>query len=173
VQVGNVTVASGVTVNFTAASGTFGTGGAVRTYNIGSGGLFDFNANSISTAAGTGFNKTGAGAFAMSGSAYTGGFTLGSGTISERGVNTMGAGGLLTLNGGTVAANSTKNFTGKYTSIIIGGDIQFGEVTENVPLAAGASNLTFSNNMSLGAATRTLTLGGSGNITFGEPFALK
>ncbi|MBK6381076.1 MAG: hypothetical protein IPF72_15890 [Chitinophagaceae bacterium] len=44
VNVGNIIVASGVTVNFVSIGSTFGTGGLVRTIDVGAGGLFDFNA---------------------------------------------------------------------------------------------------------------------------------
>jgi hypothetical protein len=54
-NVGNVTVANNVTVSFASIGSTFATNGAVRTFDIGSGGLFDFNAQSISSAAATGF----------------------------------------------------------------------------------------------------------------------
>jgi autotransporter-associated beta strand protein len=166
-NVGNVTVASGVTVNFASIGSTFATGGNVRTFNIGSGGLFDFQGQAISTAAGTGFIKSGDGVLALSGAAYTGGFTLNAGAVILRGVNAMGAGGALTLNGGTVAGSGNRDLTGKYTSITLGGNVQFGEMSTNVALANSTANLTFSNNMALGAATRTLTLGNGGNVAFG------
>ncbi len=62
-NVGNVTVASGVTVNFASIGSTYATGGAVRTIDVGAGGLFDLNQNALSTAAGTGFIKNGSGVF--------------------------------------------------------------------------------------------------------------
>jgi autotransporter-associated beta strand protein len=165
--VGNVTVASGVTVNFASTGSTFSTNGNVRTFDIGSGGLFNFNSQAVSTGT-LGFIKSGSGTlFISGGSAYTGGFTLNAGTMVVGGVNALGTGGSLSLNGGTLCASSTKDLTAKFSSITIGGDVQFGEITGNIALAAGASNLTFSNNMSLGSSLRTLTLGGSGTIAFG------
>lgn len=168
INVGNITLANGVTVTFTANAGTLQTAGTVRTINVGSGGTLDFSSQNFSTAAGVGFVKTGAGVLALSGNNYAGGFTLNSGTVILRGVNAMGAGGALTLNGGTVAANATRDLTGKYTGgITIGGDVQFGEMNTNVSLANNTANLTFSDNMALGAASRTLTLGNGGTFALG------
>jgi len=166
-NVGNIIVATGANVTFSAASGTLGTGGNVRTITVGSGSLLDFNANAISTAAGVGFIKSGAGVLALSGGTYAGGFTLNAGTVILRGVNAMGDGGLLTLNGGTVAGSATRNLTDKYDSgIVIGGDVQFGEVASNVSIALNTANLTFNNNVALGAATRAFTIGNNGTQTF-------
>lgn len=168
INVGNITVANGVTVTFSSVAGTFQTAGNVRTIDVGSGGMLDFSTQNFSTAAGVGFIKNGVGVLALAGNTYTGGFTLNSGTVILRGVNAMGAGGALTLNGGTVAANATRDLTGKYAGgITIGGDVQFGEMSTNVSLANSTANLTFSDNITLGAATRTLTLGNGGNIAFG------
>ena len=167
-SVGNVTLANGATVTFSAASGTWGTGGAVRTFDIGVGSVLNTTANAISVTAGTGFIKTGAGTFALGGSAYTGGFTLNAGTVILQGVNAMGAGGALTLNGGTVAGSGTRTLTGKYTGgITIGGNVQFGELATVNTLASSTANLTFSDAMNLGGVVRTLTLGNSGTVTFG------
>ncbi len=169
--------ASGITVagiraeeNFTLSSptGTLATGGTVATVNVFSGKTLDLGSLSLSTAAGTGFNKTGSGVFATAGSTYTGGFTLTAGTIIARGVNAMGSGGALTLNGGTVAGSATRDFTGKYTSgITVGGNVQFGELAANVALANDAANLTYTNNMALGGTNRILTLGNAGSVAFG------
>lgn len=160
VNVGNVTVASNVTVSFTGSiAGTFATGGSVRTLDVGSGGILDLSSQNISTASGTGFIKNGAGVFYTAGSAYNGGFTLNNGTIVLGGVSGMG-GGALTINGGTIAANNTRNITARYSSVTIGGNFTLGGVTTG--LAANASstaNITFADNMGLGAATRQITIG--------------
>lgn len=169
INVGDITVNSGVTVNFTAASSTFATGGAVRTITVGSGGLLDFSSQAFSTAAGTGFIKSGSGVLALTGASYTGGFTLNDGTVIARGVNAMGNGAsnTLTLNGGTVASNATRDFSGRFGGgITVNGDVQFGEFVSNVALANDTANLTFSNNVNLGGDTRTFTLGNRGNMTF-------
>ena len=170
IQVGNVTVASGVTVNFTAISGSFGTNGAVRTYDIGSGGFFDFNAQAISTAVGTGFIKSGAGVFATGAcGVLTGGFTLNNGTVIIRGTTGLGngAGTFLTLNGGTLAADGNRSIANTRLpgGITIGGNVQFGEMATNVALANSTANLQFDNSVSLGGSLRTLTLGNGGTQT--------
>jgi fibronectin-binding autotransporter adhesin len=169
VSVGNITLASGVTVNFTAASGTLATS-ATRTIDVGSGALLDFNTQAMSTAVGTGFIKSGAGVLATSGGAYSGGFTLNAGTVIARGVDAMGANAsnVLTLNGGVVASNATRSFANtKFGGgIVIGGNVQFGELAANVSLASNSANLSFANNVSLGSAVRTLTLGNDGTQTF-------
>jgi len=165
INVGNITVASGVTVNFTSAANTFATNGAVRTINVGSGGTFNLAGQAISTTAGTGFNKTGAGTMIItSGAAYSS-FTLTAGTMIAGGVNALGN-GALNLNGGILSVNSSSNrdFTGKFTSITIGGNVQFGD---SVNVSAGTGTMTFSNNMDLGAASRTLTLGNNETVVFG------
>ena len=170
VNVGNVTLASGATVNFSGAGGTFGTGGAVRTLDIGTGSLLDFGTQAMSTVAGTGFIKNGAGVLATAGGAFSGGFTLNAGTVIMRGVDAMGgsASNVLTLNGGTVASNGTRAVANtKYGGgIVIGGNVQFGELTTNVALADSAASLSFANNVSLGTGVRTFTLGNNGVQTF-------
>ncbi|MEO5915947.1 MAG: autotransporter-associated beta strand repeat-containing protein [Luteolibacter sp.] len=174
---GTGTGAGGITVagiraeeNFilNSPSGTLATGGTVATVDVFTGKILDLGSLSISTAAGTGFIKNGNGAYASAGGSFTGGFTLNAGTVILRGVNAMGAGGALTLNGGTVAGSATRDLTGKYTGgIVVGGNVQFGELAANLSLASDTGNLTFSNNMSLGGATRTLTLGNGGNVALG------
>ena len=169
VNVGNITLASGVTVNFTAASGTIATS-ATRTIDVGSGSLLDFNTQAMSTAAGTGFIKNGAGVLATQGGAYSGGFTLNAGTVIARGVDAMGANAsnVLTLNGGVVASNATRSFANtKFGGgIVIGGNVQFGELVTVVSLASSTANLSFANNVSLGSAVRTFTQGNNGTQTF-------
>ena len=170
INVGNITVANGVTVTFTSAANTLQTAGSVRTIEVGSGGVIDFSSQSFSTAAGVGFIKNGAGVLALSGNTYAGGFTLNAGTVIMRGVNAMGGGAanLLTLNGGVVASNATRTMDAtKYGGgIVIGGNVQFGELDSVVSLASSSANLSFANNVSLGSANRTFTLGNNGIQTF-------
>ena len=170
VNVGNITLASGATVNFSGAGGTFGTGGAVRTLDIGTGSLLDFGTQAMSTVAGTGFIKNGAGVLATAGGAFSGGFTLNAGTVIMRGVDAMGgsASNVLTLNGGTVASNGTRTIANtKYGGgIVIGGDVQFGELATVNTLASSTANLSFANNVSLGTGVKTFTLGNNGVQTF-------
>jgi len=170
VNVGNVTLTDNVTVTFTSAANTFATGGAVRTIDIGTGSVLDFGTQSFSTANGTGFIKNGSGVLALSGNTYNGGFVLNSGTVIARGTQAFGqaATNVLTLNGGVIASNSNRDFADNRFGggIIIGGNVQFGELATNVSLASSSANLSFANNVSLGSTTRTLTLGNNGTQTF-------
>jgi autotransporter-associated beta strand protein len=166
-QVGNINVTNGSTVTVTPA-GTLSTNGNVRTFDVGAGSILDFSSQSMSTAAGTGFIKSGAGTYFTSNvSAYTGGFTLNNGIIILGGVSAMGSGGPLTINGGTLAANATRTFTGKFTSFNIGGDFTMGAVTTGVGSGNGSAtaNISIDTNASLGAATRTITIGSNATYT--------
>ncbi len=169
-NVGNITVQSGANVNFSTIGSTFATGGFVRTIDVAAGSVFDFNGNALSTAAGTGFIKAGAGVLGTGGGAFTGGFTLNAGTVIARGTTGMGSGAtnVLTLNGGTVASNASRSFdnTRFGGGITISGDVQFGELATNVSMASSTASLSFANNVSLGNATRTLILGNNGSQTF-------
>jgi autotransporter-associated beta strand protein len=169
-NVGNITVQSGANVTFATIGSTFATGGNVRTIDVASGSSFDFNGQSLSTAAGTGFIKNGAGVLGTGAGAFTGGFTLNAGTVIARGTTGLGSGGtnVLGLNGGTVASNGTRAFenTRFGGGIVIGGNVQFGELSTIVTLASSSASLSFANNVSLGGATRILTLGNNGSQTF-------
>ena len=169
VNIGNITLAGGATVTFSGAGGTIATS-ATRTLDIGVGSLLNFGTQAMSTAAGTGFIKSGAGVLAIAGGAYSGGFTLNAGTVIMNGVDAMGgsASNVLTLNGGTVASGSTRSMTtAKYGGgIVIGGNVQFGELVTNVALANSTANLSFANNVSLGSDARTFTGGNNGTQTF-------
>lgn len=173
INIGNVTLSNNVTVQLTGTTaGTYATGGAVRTLSIGSGAIYDLAAQNVSTAAGTGFIKNGDGIFKTAGSSFNGGFTLNAGTIILGGVNAMG-GGALTINGGTIAANATRNVTARYTSVTIGGDFTIGGVTTGVASgnATAAANITFADSMSLGASTRKITIGSNALYTFNGAFS--
>jgi fibronectin-binding autotransporter adhesin len=169
-NVGNITVADTVTVNFPSVNSSIATGGNIRTITVGSSGLLDFQGQVFSTAAGTGFIKNGSGVLALAGAAYPAGFTLNNGTVIARGVDAFGANAsnVLTLNGGVVASNQTRTFanTKHGGGIVIGGNVQFGELATVVSIASSTANLTFANNVSLGGANRTLTLGNNGNQGF-------
>ena len=160
-------------INFGAAitwtgGGTIGEAGINLPMQVLGGIEQDFGpTQSFSTSATAAFTKNGNGSLAMMGNSYSGGFTLNAGTIIARSINTMGSSGSnsLTLNGGIVAATAGRDFTNKYPGgIIIGGDVQFGDVAG---LANSAANMIFTNNISLGASIRILTLGNSGTITLG------
>jgi fibronectin-binding autotransporter adhesin len=163
VDVGNITVGDGFTITFT-AGGTLGTGGNVRTLDVGTGSTLNLAGQSLSTAAGTGFIKNGSGTLISSnGNTYGGGFTINAGTMAVGGVNAMGgaAGNTLVINGGTIRSNTTnaRDLTNKYPGgITVGGNFTLGDTVNN-----GA--LTFTNAMALGAATRVITV--NSGITFG------
>lgn len=164
ITVGGLTATENFT--YSSPSGTLATGGTVAPVNVSAGKTLDLSTLSISTAAGTGWTKGGDGAFATGGGTFTGGFTLNQGTIIARGVNAMGGGAAnaLIINGGIIAANATRNLSGKYgAGITVGGDFQLGS---SVAPADTTSNLTFDNIVGLGAATRIITIGGNGTYTF-------
>lgn len=168
--VGNITLLENVNVTFTTVGSSLSTGGNVRTITVGSGSVLDLNGLATSTAVGTGFIKNGAGVYATANGSYQGGFTLNAGTVIARGTTAMGSGAtnVLTLNGGTLAGNATRSFdnTRFGGGIVIGGNVQFGESSNNVALASSTANLSFANNVSLGSANRTFTLGNQGTQTF-------
>jgi autotransporter-associated beta strand protein len=170
INVGNVTVSNGVSVSFTANANTFATSGNVRTLTIGTGSQLDFGSQSFTSSSSSGFIKEGAGVLGLIGNTYGGGFTLNAGTVVMRGVNALGggAGNVLTLNGGVVASSATLAMDStKYGGgIVIGGNVQFGEQSDNVSIASDTANLSFANDVNLGSGSRTLTLGNSGIQTF-------
>ena len=150
-DVAGITANENVTVT---AAGTLGTSGTVATIDVASGKTFNFQGQALSTAAGTGFVKNGLGTLSLTGAAYPGGLTLNAGTIAAGGVNALGAGGALTIAGGTTlrsTSTTARDFTGKQTLITIAGDFILGDAANN-------GGLTFSAPTALGAATRTLTL---------------
>ncbi len=157
----SITANENVTVT---ATGTLATGGTVANITVASGKTFNFGSQALSTAAGTGFNKLGTGTLIIGGGAtYTGGFTLSDGTIQIGGTNSMGT-GVLTINGGILCPTTSTARTPAVSSIVVGGDFQFGDA---VNVSTGTGALTFSNNVSLGSATRTITIGGTATYTLG------
>ena len=169
VNVGNITLEDNVAVNFSGASGTLSGGGVVRTISAGSGSTLDFGTQAFGTG-GQGWIKTGSGVLALSGGAFTNGFTLDGGVVVMRGVDAMGAGpgNILTLSNGTVAASANRALTtAKYGGgIRIYGNITFGALTNVTMLSSATANISFANNVDLGGSTRTLTIGGNGNYEF-------
>lgn len=164
IPVGNFTIINGSTVTWTAA-GTYSTGAGVRTFDIGASSTLTWNGQTISTAAGTGFIKNGTGVWNIGAqaNAFTGGFTLNAGTIIIGGTNAIGT-GALTINGGVICPNSAAARTPNVSGTTIGGDFQFGDA---VNFAAFTGNLTLANAISLGAVTRTITIGNTGTYTLG------
>ncbi|MES2431293.1 MAG: autotransporter-associated beta strand repeat-containing protein [Bacteroidota bacterium] len=162
IPVGNVTISGSSTVTLTAA-GTYSTGGAVRTFDIGTGSTLAWNGQNVSTTAGTGFIKNGDGTWNIGaqGNTYTGGVTINAGTVIVGGANALGSGGALTINGGTLAPNSgtARDYTGKF-----GGGITWGgNFTLGIP--ANTGHLTFSNATALGTGVNRILTIGSTNAT--------
>lgn len=156
-----ITATEDVTVS---PSGTFGTGGTVITVDVAPGKTFDFSSQGVSSVAGTGFIKSNAGVFALSGGSYSGGFTLNAGTVVVRGVNAFGSGGILNINSGTICSNANRNLSGKPTVINIGGNFTLGATTG---LASATATLTFDAPITLGSGqTRTITIGNTAAHTF-------
>ncbi len=160
--VANISLTSGTT-SWTGA-GTYTTGGVVRTIDVASGASLTWNNQNVSLVAGNGFIKSGLGTWNIGAQAnlYTGGFTLNNGTVIIGGNNALG-GGVLNLNGGVLVPNSSTARTLPSSSINIGGNVQLGDA---VNVSAGTGNIVFTNGVSLGAATRTLTIGGAGQYQF-------
>lgn len=156
-----ITATEDVTVS---PSGTFGTGGTVINVDVAPGKTFDFSSQGVSSIAGTGFIKSNAGVFALSGGSYSGGFTLNAGTLVARGVNAFGSGGILTINSGTICSNANRNLSGKPSIINVGGNFTLGATTG---LASATATLTFDAPLTLGTGvTRIITIGNTAAHTF-------
>jgi autotransporter-associated beta strand protein len=155
----NVTFTAGGTLAF----GASGTG--VAPISVASGKLFNLGGQALTTSATAGYIKNGAGTLQLAGGTFSGGVTINDGMIAAGGVNAMGAGGTLTINGGTIAGTGNRTFTGKYSGgITIGGDFTLGSSTSP---ASGTATLLFDNVTSLGSSSsRTITLGGTGVISW-------
>ena len=165
----NVTIA-GITANdnvtFTAGAGVFNTGNVPVSFNVASGKLLDFGTQGLITTAGTthGIIKDGAGALAITGNGYLGGFTLNSGTVTAKGVNAFGL-GALTINGGTIGATGNYAYSAA-TSLNIAGDFTIGGATAGSGSSTASFSFAAATPVSLGSATRTITMGGTGLVTF-------
>jgi autotransporter-associated beta strand protein len=165
------------TENFTLTStfGTFSTlSNGVVNVNVSNGKVLDFSAQMMSGASGGGYTFTGPGVWATVGNTYQGGFTINSGTLIARGNSAMGGGfaNTLTINGGTITGpgsgsgspgGGSRDFLAKYGGgITVGGNFQLGALTTAIALSSDTANLTFTDTMNLGAATRTITIGANG-----------
>ena len=174
-NIGNVTVGSGASVVFSAISGILGTGGNVRTLDVGTNAILNLNAQELATNAGTGFIKTGDGVYATGAGTFTGGFTLNGGTVVLRGETGLGSGtgNVLTLSNGVIAANNSRSLANTRFpgGIRIAGNFQLGALSNSYAMNARAlinqtANISFANNVSLEGANRTITIGGNGNYSF-------
>ena len=148
------------------AGAAISTGSTPVSFIVASGKLLNFGTQTlIATAATThGIIKDGTGTLAITGNGYLGGFTLNSGTVTTKGVNAFGL-GALTINGGSIGATGNYAYAAA-SSLNIRGDFTIGGATAG----SGSSTATFSfaatTPVSLGSATRTITMGGTGLVTF-------
>lgn len=130
--------------------------------DVASGITLNFAGQAFTSSASAGYIKNGDGTVALAGGAYGGGFTLNAGTVAVNGVNAMGAGGTLTINGGTLRSSNSVNardLSGKYPlGITIGANFVLGD-------AVNFARLTFTDTMALGAASRTITANGAAVIS--------
>lgn len=152
-------------VSFTSFTSTIGTNGTVTTIDVASGKTFDFLTQGFTTSASTGFIKNGSGTLSLNGNTYGAGFTLNTGTVVARGVNTFGQSGVndLNINGGTIAGSGTITYTSnKFLNILVRGDFTLGSTTSP---ASSTANLTFASPVDLGTSSRTITLNGTGTNT--------
>jgi autotransporter-associated beta strand protein len=162
-SIGNVTVDAGKTVTVTAA-GTMPVGSHV--FTVGSGATLTWTGQNVSSGSASSFDKEGTGIWNIGNQAnnYTGGFTLGSGTVIVTGAKSFGTAGM-TINGGTI--QSSGGITFAPTSLTIGGDFTFtgtGNDIWGATVDLGSSTRTITNNTT-GTATRTFSnviSGGSG-----------
>jgi autotransporter-associated beta strand protein len=172
VSIGNVTVDANRTVTVTAA-GTVSMNGAVRTFDVGSGGLLDWRSQTVTANSAAGITKNGTGTLRLDAWTFTtnmnGGFTLNDGAVIVSGVKSFGN-GAMTINGGTLQSSGSNTFAP--TSLTIGGDFALagtGNDIWNQPVGLGAASRTITNNTT-STATRTFSgviSGGSGaGLTF-------
>jgi autotransporter-associated beta strand protein len=165
----NIT-AAGINVNANVSIST--QSGIISTFNngvipitVGTGFTFDLGTQYVSSNTGSGFIKNGAGELALIGNTYDGGFTLNAGKVILRSANALGSNGPLTINGGTLVPDATYSLTGAYSGVTIGGDFTVGATSG---LTYGSANFTLNTpTISLGASTRTITIGGTMNYAFG------
>ncbi|MFN3410389.1 MAG: beta strand repeat-containing protein, partial [Limisphaerales bacterium] len=144
-------------------------GNAVVPVTVAAGKVFDLSTAAITTSATAGYIKNGAGALVWAGGSFGGGFTLNDGFLISRGVNAMGVGPLV-INGGAIGGTASRDFSGKFSSVTIGGDFQFGVLSSSVAVASSTANLTFDADFNLGSALRTITIGGNGTYTMTNVF---
>ena len=173
-NLGTITTGTGVNIRFTdSTSQTLnfgGAGGQVKTLDFGAGSVVDFG--SIRTVAGNGINKSGAGTLMLTGGLYTGGFTLNAGNVLARSGTAFGNGNIV-INGGAIGATQSTTLyqrnSGK--TITVNGDFQLGTSGTFNGAATDGFNIAFTatrNGLNLNGGARTITLGSSGSMTFGQ-----
>ncbi len=151
--------------NVTVTAGSAISTGSPVSFNVASGKLLDFGTQTLIATAGTthGIIKDGAGTLAITGNGYLGGFTLTAGTVTTKGANAFGL-GPITINGGTIGA--VGNYAYAATGLNIRGDFSIGGVSAGGGIASPTFSFAATAPVSLGSATRTITMNGTGLITF-------
>ena len=168
---GNITTVTDVNIKFTdSSSQAMSFGSAVKTLDFGAGSVVDFG--SVSMIGTNGINKTGAGTLMLTGGGYTGGFTLGAGNVIARGVGALGTGNV-NIDGGAIGATSNVAFSARSGGAVIKvrSDFQLGIDGTFNGAATGASNISFTaagTGFNLDGGARTITLGSSGEMRFGQ-----
>ena len=171
---GNITTVDDVNIAFTTNSSQVlnfgGAGGALKTLDFGARSVVDFGA--ITTVAGNGITKSGAGTLMLTGGAYTGGFTLNAGNVIARSANALGNGNIV-INGGAIGSTQSIGLVARATgkTITVAGDFQLGTSDTFNGAATDGFNIAFTaanNGLNLNGGARTITLGSSGSMTFGQ-----
>jgi autotransporter-associated beta strand protein len=178
---GDITTGTGVFIGFnesgTSQGGNLnfgGDGGQVKTLDFGAGSVVDFG--SIAIISGNGITKNGAGTLVLTGGAYTGGastgFTLNAGNVIARSGTAFGTGNIV-INGGAIGAtqNTTLYQRNSGKTITVNGDFQLGTSGTFNGAATDGFNIAFiaaRNGLNLNGGARTITLGSSGSMTFGQ-----
>jgi autotransporter-associated beta strand protein len=172
---GDITTGTGVFISFnesgTSQGGNLnfgGAGGQVKTLAFGAGSVVDFGSIVIAANNGNGITKNGAGTLVLTGGDYKGGFTLNAGNVLARSGTAFGTKDL-TINGGAIGSGTTTyTAVARTGTISVGGDFQIG-IADG--LGVNSANMTFSasgNGLNLTGSARTITLGSSGSMTFGQ-----
>jgi len=181
ITLGNVTVGPDTTVTVTnVANQTFDFNGTTATFDIGARSVLNFSdAPLINTGAtGNGLIKTGAGTFIFTGGTYSGGLTLNQGNLLATSNNLFGQ-GAVNINGGVISiSGSTGTPISTFAPVAaagrsvinVGGDFQLGMAgTDAGNIAnAGFDFSTAGNNFDLTGATRKITIGTTGAVSFGN-----
>ena len=175
---GPLTTGTGVNIGFnTAGIGQileFG-GATNRTFTIGQNSVVNFATVTLqnSGASANGLIKEGTGTLVMGGGSYTGGLQLKNGTLIASAQNLFGQ-GTVDIYGGTKLGYSSATFTpataNSRSSITVRGDFQLG-LSGSVGGNNEAANFNFANvgtSIDLNNGPRTITLGTSGFVTFGQ-----
>ena len=171
---GTITTVDDVNIAFTTNSSQVlnfgGAGGALRTLDFGARSVVDFG--SITTVAGNGITKSGAGTLMLTGGAYKGGFTLNAGNVIARSANALGNGNIV-INGGAIGSTQSIGLVARATgkTITVNYDFQLGTSGTFNGAATDGFNIAFTaanNGLNLKGGARTITLGSSGSMTFGQ-----